>query len=232
MQVDAQMPEGRQRADVAAVRRDVYAFAAGLLTEAPTEEAIAAIRGETGDVLFAPFNDDGLADWFRAAAGERPLPELRQEFWDLFVVPGNRFVTPFESVFCDVREIAGEMVGGLMMGGSAIAVEKAYRAEGFERSDARPLPPDHVAIELAFMSRLCEAEREAWERGEDSEAVRVCGVARKFADEHLARWLPALREKVEGCAVVSFYPALLAVVSRFIDADRLYLAGATVVGVG
>lgn len=209
-----------ERARLAAQRRDLYALFAGLLIEPVDEAALDLLSGERTE-SFA--EEDEWVGRLSRAAREAPIEELRQEFWDLFVVPGKRFVAPVQSVYLDTREIEGERVGGLLMGDSAVAVQRALAAAGLERDNARPVPPDHIAVELAFLSHLCERESVAWNQGDVDAAKETRQAARRFLEEHLLRWLPRLRERVRDRARLGFYGALLDLIVRFAEEEHLRL---------
>jgi TorA maturation chaperone TorD len=211
-------------ARLAVLRRDLYALFAGLLIEPADRAALDLLSGERTPERFA--EDDEWVGRLSRAAREAPIEELRQEFWDLFVVPGKRFVAPAQSVYLDAREIEGERVGGLLMGDSAVAVQRALAAANLELDTARPLPPDHIAVELAFLSHLCDREWAAWNRGDVDAAKETRQAACRFLEEHVLRWLPKLRERVRDGARLGFYVALLDLVVRFAEEERLRLGSA------
>lgn len=92
-------------------------------------------------------------------------------------------VFPHESIFLD----AGNMLGGRVTDG----VGAFYRQVGFQ-SDRSDTGLDHVGVELALLAFLSGAEADAAEDGETAHVQRVQALQRRFLDEHLLRWLPAL----------------------------------------
>ncbi|MBI5500660.1 MAG: molecular chaperone TorD family protein [Deltaproteobacteria bacterium] len=172
--------------------------------------------------LLAPLVDPGTADAAEALLGvavaERlrelgRLPvdpvALRQEFFDLLAVPTSRYVTPFESVYCDERDVAGRPVRGLLGGPSTDAVRRCYERAGF-RVEARELP-DHIACELAFLGEL-----HGRAAGGQASAVEAAAV---FAAAHPARWLPALVECIAENARSAVFPALARLAAALVAAD-------------
>jgi TorA maturation chaperone TorD len=217
----ADSPPTADLALLAALRRDLYGFFAGLFVQ-PVEGVALAFLGseEAADLL----GDGGcVLDALRREAREVPALDLRQEFWDLFVVPGKRFVAPAQSVYLDAREIEGERVGGLLMGDSAIHMKRALAAAGLDLDGTQPLPPDHVAVELSLLCHLCDRERAAWERGDPDAAMETRRAAERLLGDHLLRWLPKLRERVARHAQLSFYPRVMDLLVRFVEEDRLQL---------
>jgi len=70
-----------------------------------------------------------------------------------------------------------------------------YRAWGLEVSEQAKERPDHIAIELEFMSYLTRKEAYAHLKGLGNEKIKLCQQAqKKFLMEHLGRWaLPFTR---------------------------------------
>jgi TorA maturation chaperone TorD len=110
-----------------------------------------------------------------------------------------------------------------------------FRAFGVEASDDHRERPDHVALELEFMSWLIAKETRALESGEAEaeERARICHDAqKKFFTEHLGWWLPAfamaLRHKAGDkseppCAPENFHTALGSVLAAFTAVERMIL---------
>ena len=110
-----------------------------------------------------------------------------------------------------------------------------YRAFGVEVSDDRRERPDHIALELEFMSYLIAKETRALEAGgaEAAERAEICRDAqRKFFAEHLGWWLPAfamaLRRKAgdeseSPGAPENFHSALGSVLAAFTAVERMAL---------
>lgn len=87
-----------------------------------------------------------------------------------------------------------------------------YRAFGLEIADDAGERPDHICVELEFMSVL--AAKEAWAREHqfDAEPLAVVHDAQKqFLREHLGHWAPAFTRRLEREAG----PGPLAALARF-----------------
>jgi len=83
-----------------------------------------------------------------------------------------------------------------------------YQAFGLESAHCSSDRPDFVAVECEFMSVLCAKEAHGWRSGSD-EWIECCVDAqRAFLKDHLARWLPALAERVKSAETDPFYRAL------------------------
>lgn len=138
--------------------------------------------------------------------------ELEVEYNRLFVGPGAPRVYPYESLYQDPM--------GLVMGPSAGEVLEAYRRSDLAINTAFRDLPDHIAVELEFMARLCFEEARAGSAGEAGRAFRLKQQQRSFLEEHLATWLPALCEKVIRETTSIMYRGVAEIAAIFVDWDR------------
>ena len=76
--------------------------------------------------------------------------------------------------------------------------------------------PDHIALELTFMSALCLKEAYALFHGlvEGQEVTREA--RRGFLSAHLGRWVGAFAESVEAAAEGVFFKAAAALLREFV----------------
>lgn len=138
--------------------------------------------------------------------------ELEAEYNRLFVGPGAPRVYPYESLYRDST--------GLVMGPSTGKVHQAYRRSGLEINSAYRDLPDHLAVELEFMARLCGEEAKARSAGRTDLALRLKGEQRSFLAEHLAPWLPTLCERVIRETSSPIYRAFAEIAAIFVGWDR------------
>ena len=84
---------------------------------------------------------------------------------------------------------------GAMMGGTVTEIEDFYRHYGVERGDHFKDLPDHVSVQLEFISYLYGRAAEGIGRGEpDTEAEQA---ACHFLHQFVSRWLPHLELGIE-----------------------------------
>lgn len=97
-----------------------------------------------------------------------------------------------------------------------------YRAWGLEISEEAKERPDHVSVELEFMSYLAFKEAHALGRGELEKAALVRKVQTQFLAEHLGRWVPAFSGLLEKSAPGA-YAVLARALRRLVawDSERL-----------
>lgn len=208
-------PSPDRLAQLAPARQRVWQFLSDTCLQPPDERTVdQATRLLRTDALDGLLSDDARTRLRDAAAtmpdpaAADPLHTLRREFMDLFKVPGGRYLTPYESVYRDTREIAGKPVRGLLMGPSAIAVQKWYRLAALEISPDYKDLPDHIGLEFAYLAWLCHKEQQFASPADQPRRRRAWEMQRDFLANHVLAWLPALRDRVLDRARHPFYPLI------------------------
>lgn len=112
--------------------------------------------------------------------------------------------------------------GGLTQGVVAARVEQAYAESGLSVSTAVGGElPDHVALELEFMSVLCAKESASWTRERTDDGAAWLRRQQAFLDAHLGRWLPRFTRCVlRKAAAGSAYRLLAEAAQAFVVHDR------------
>jgi len=205
--------------DEAVARSFVYRFIAkvfedptpqgwAVLTDAATQtsfrtalQALAAERGDLRDgaekllAAFTPdgleaFNDSYLVTFGHAARGPCPMNEI--EYGNLKA----------DSLFQPHR---------------LADLNAFYRAFGLELADDAAERPDHICLELEFMSVLAAKEAYALEHQLDADQIALGREAqKKFLREHLGHWLPAFTRRLEREASPGALAALAAFTRGFV----------------
>ena len=205
-------------------RVGVYSFLSGAFKAPPSLESLESFRSnEFLNLIERVFSADLFTD-FREALRDAPdIVELRkgldQEFVNLFKVPGGQYVTPYESVFRDTREIAGKEVKGLLLGQSALDVRHWYRLARFEISTEYDDLPDHIVLELRYMADICAKEQELEEEGDLKRLERAWEMQRDFLAGHLARWIDDFADRVQNRTRHPYYLTVARRAAEFIDRD-------------
>jgi DMSO reductase family type II enzyme chaperone len=95
-----------------------------------------------------------------------------------------------------------------------------YRAFGLEVADKAAERPDHIGMELEFMSVLAARDAYAHEHQLDEEQLQLCREAqKKFLREHLGRWSPAFSRRLARAATDEILAALADFTRDFIAAE-------------
>ncbi len=115
---------------------------------------------------------------------------LRSEYIDTFQV--GRPATP-----CPLYESSYIGGGGPMIGWVVSNVERSYVAGGFSLADkAKGDLPDHLGLELEYMSILCAKETDARDEDRVDDAASSLRLQRAFLHQHLLRWIKLVTDKL------------------------------------
>ncbi len=205
----------------AAARGQLYRFLAGAFLRPPSERSVAPILdGVVLPDMARHFGADAVTELEQFRTGfDRDWDALDQEYQSLFMVPLGRYVTPYEAVYRDERVVDGEVVRGLLMGPSTLAVKAIYRDASVEVADDLGELPDHIGLELGCMQVLCDAEARAQEEGDRDAAARACELQRRLLQEHLLQWAPRLCGQIRANAPGPFYRGIAALTEAFLKQE-------------
>jgi TorA maturation chaperone TorD len=142
--------------------------------------------------------------------------QLKVAYAKLFVGPFALAAAPYGSVYLDE--------GARVMGDSTMAVVKWYEQEGLVRSDDCKDLPDHIAIELEFVSYLICKEIGELENSDPDAAKAYANKQQSFSNELLCPWVPEFCEKIKQGTDNAFYTALAECASTVIG-QELQLQG-------
>lgn len=199
-------------------RSHIYLFFAGVFSQAPTPEGIAAIRNKSilQEMEGHPENPGyrELEHFVEEAGTISDLADvLTAEFTQLFVLPMG--IRPYESVYLDKDQRLGGKV--------TIAVKNFYENAGMEFLPTCLDTADHIGMELEFMGRLTALEAEGWTQGSASSLSRILDLERDFLSSHLGRWASALSDRIREEGTVAFYRAMALLMKGFVEEDLRYL---------
>ena len=196
-----------EQADWAKARANVNRFLSAAYLKPPGESLVATLSGDSFieelEKIFGSTAVDGLRKFAEEFEGDHE--SLDQEFQELFMVPLGRYVTPYESVYRDERQVGDTVVRGLLAGDSTLAVKQLYREAGADISEDFKDFPDHIGLELACMEFLCEQEARAWEQQDLAKAGQMRELQKRLLHEHLLVWAPALCARIRENAPGPFY---------------------------
>ena len=138
------------------------------------------------------------------------LNDLKEEYYRLFSDTGEERISLVESCYkpwtqdphCSLP-FAKEK--GFLMGDSAIHLSTLFQHCGLEVAELFKGMPDHILIELEFLSYLY---REAGD-------VEI----KKFIKDHLD-WIPFLKESFEKARAHPFYISLIEILDLFINQEK------------
>ncbi|HEY9206567.1 MAG TPA: molecular chaperone TorD family protein [Candidatus Methanoperedens sp.] len=162
--------------EICRARADFYAFLSRMFVEEPPFELAEDIaRGQFPFPETSSLNEefsrgiDLLAKFMKTGKDATKIHRaLGDEYTRLFLGPVP-VMFPYESMY----------VEGSMMSKPLLTVKKEYRMAGLTRVEGYHEPEDHIAMELGFMSRLCQEQSD--------ESLRR---QRDFLHNHLLKWVP------------------------------------------
>lgn len=123
---------------------------------------------------------------------------LKVDYAALFVGPFNLGAPPYSSVYLDKSN--------QVMGDSTLQVKTFYEEAGLQL-DQQELP-DHIAIELEFMSYLMNMEIHSVDKSEDENHEKFMGMRSHFFLSYLYPWIPELCQRIAENAETEFYREL------------------------
>jgi len=139
------------------------------------------------------------------------LEEQLVEYSRLFLGPFKLVAPPYGSVWLDESKT--------VMGASTARVAAFYDTCGLRLVDGFSELPDHIAVELEFMSYLAFKQREALSTGDRDEAGRLSGLQREFLADFLFPWLEPFTTSIVEDGESSLYQAIASCTATFVAAD-------------
>jgi len=203
-------------AEDARLRADSYTLLSTLFWAELTREVIEGLRDGP---IAQTWRDSSSrpAEALPEDTGNRMMEVLACEYARLFLGPGPH-VPPYESVHR--ADLEG---GGSLWGEATQRVNRYVQHFGLSIEDGAGRIPDHIAVELEFLGRVCAAEAVARNVGDKVGARGLEELHSRFFEEHLGVWGPGFCRKALKRLPHPFYEALLHVTLRFLEAEALGL---------
>ncbi len=173
---------------------------AEFLCQMKTPELVVALSGAGVDI----------GDEFETGRFVDIAEDLAIEYTRLFLGPGKH-ISPHESVQL-------KRGSGILWGVETSAVRQAYRDAGFDMGEEETDIPDHISVELDFLSLLAKEESQAWTDRNQEDAAKLLHLQHGFISNHIGKWVGIFCAKVKEQAEFAYYPA-------FADLLRSYLSG-------
>ncbi len=207
-------------------RRVLYAFLTRVyateitvdyLRELSEKQALFLASAEDPDVRGAELADgfEQLSDYilsYKTRDLESVRLELAVEFAGIFL--GVRRLPPHPSESVYVTD------GQLVMQKPRDEVLKVYRSMGVDKAHSFAEPEDHIAMELQFMTYMCEKTNTALKEGNLAYAKECLEVQRDFLDEHLGKWVPKLVADILKSAKGEFYKGVAKITKGYVEMDK------------
>ncbi len=201
--------------------REFFSHLLASLFYPPDQELIEQIHQGTLYSFFEKYTEskgkekDLLKGFLEGQGSENLLNEIRAEYDRLFSNSGQDYISLAESYYKHWTEdprcqlpFASER--GLLMGDSALHLLKIYNQCGLDISKEFSGCPDHIALEMEFLSYLYR-----W-----ATDVEI----KMFIKDHL-NWIPLLKQEVNRRDPHPFYVSALEVLALFINRENQRLEG-------
>lgn len=186
---------------ILALKEGLYSFISGVLNLAPEQKHLdILVQSETVEVL-----NEVSKESIPFLSSSHSIKEVVQDFNDLFMVPGDKYVKPYESVYLDETDIIGIPRKGLLMGPSTLAVKKFYESAGFEILDKTRELPDYIGVEFEFIAALIREERKLRETNDIVKANTMATFRHEFLIKHPGRWIDKIANEILKNADTNFY---------------------------
>ena len=140
------------------------------------------------------------------ALAELEQVALSRDHVALFLGPFELLAPPYGSVWLEP--------GRRVMGKTTVEVARLYREAGLEVDATQP--PDHIAIELEFLSYL--VSKQAASIGRD-DAQKWLELQQRFLEDALRPWMVPFCRAIRLHSASPFYSALATVLEVLVSAD-------------
>jgi len=145
------------------------------------------------------------------ASNNSSLESLAVEHARLFIGPFHLVAPPYGSVYLDDAKT--------VMGDSTARVATFYHSCGLQLADDFHELPDHLTVELEFMSFLAFKQREVEISGNSAEVARIVSLQQEFLTSFLMPWLEPFTSSIINDGEAPFYQAIARCTAAFISAD-------------
>jgi len=126
------------------------------------------------------------------------LLDLQKEYTRMCFVSKPRLVPLFESVYKE----------GKLFQDSTFQIARLYDEAGIKLGQNFNLPPDHITLELEFMSYLIYQEMEAVKNENEINEAMALRLQNEIINKHLSHFALSLAERLAEHATTPFYQGI------------------------
>lgn len=193
-------------------RQHIYNFLSRVYFSEPTLQLYKASKGIS---FISPYSDSetnlfaGLEEFDET----KLITELEVEYTRLFIGP-NGHISPHESIQRGEDRHWGDYT---------VEVNKFYEQNGFATVDDYRGMPDHISVELLFLSNLVEEEKNTINQNDIDSFHQIIQKEYDFIKQHPLIWINEFADKVCESAEYEFYKILSKFCSDFLVDEFHYL---------
>ena len=192
-------------------RAKLYGLLANLFRREPGPDLLNQLRDPGFHDLLSETGID-LGDEFFSDPLDDVRDRLQVEYTFLFLGPGKH-ISPHESVQLKRGR-------GILWGEETSIVKQFMAAAGFDLDETVNEIPDHIGVELEFLSHLSTKEAEAWQAGDQEEAAAALGWQHRFVSNNIGKWVGRFCREVEVAAETPFYAEFAKLLRTFIAGEK------------
>jgi len=207
-------------------RQKIYGLLSSVFLQNPTDERLAQQKELLHPILQDKINWDALLN---------DVGAVEQAFYDCFFVPTSGcYVPPYESALLAYTDTSKKF--GKLNGPSASHIAHSWKETGFmigSVSIYEPLRqscmPDHIGLQLAFMTFLCGAELNSLEtvssKNEHSTASKWKKYQLGFMKDHLHNVIGTFAQALNEIAP-GYYATIASFAAAWVETDYVALDSA------
>ena len=192
-------------------RAKLYGLLASLFRREPGPDLLTQLRSPGFHDLLSETGLD-LGDEFFSDPLDDVRDRLQVEYTFLFLGPGKH-ISPHESVQL-------KRGSGILWGEETSVVKQFMAAAGFDLDETANEIPDHIGVELEFLSHLSTKEAEAWQAGDQEAAAAALGWQHRFVSNNIGKWVGRFCREVEVAAETPFYAEFAKLLRTFIAGEK------------
>jgi TorA maturation chaperone TorD len=169
------------------------------------------------EILTSVFGDtEEIRKILKLLEDNKHLDIIEQEFETLFSIPGPKYNPPISAMYWDNRVKA-------LQGPSTINAVEYYKKTKFNYLEYQNFVPDHISIELLFLSHICNSLISALKNKDTMLAAKILSVVISFLDKHLSYWVNKFQRKILQVKNITFYPNVIKITIDNLDSFSLFL---------
>jgi TorA maturation chaperone TorD len=187
----------------------LYGLLAVLFHEEVSAELLGTLRSEP---MCSDLRDIGIEfdDEFLSMDEVELAERLAVEYTALFLGPGHHINT-HESVQAEKD--------GYLWGERTVAVKRFIEGSGLSYADNFNGIPDHISVELEYLSTLTHFESQDWENERISRVVDCLKYQQDFLSRHLGAWYETFCDQVIERAGMPFYSQIAQLFRDFLSTE-------------
>jgi TorA maturation chaperone TorD len=204
----------QKRTTKARQRSHIYGLLSIVYSQEVTPELLQRMKDSRLFEILSELNGRNEDEFLQEFTNEF-LENLAVEYACLFLGPGKH-ISPHESIHHQRED--GQW--GQLWGQSTVDVKKFVETAGFYYESKYKGLPDHISVELEFMTHVTHREGLAWAENDEDRAQYCREIEKLFFDKHLINWVVIFCEKITSEVELSFYGDIALLTKSFIEFEK------------